>query len=151
MDESYIAKLREIHTENVDGTEGSWVPWNVAAEKEGGEELLKEMVDAGTVLCRRNPKLPATSKIPWPLNQQIQHIVETFSNKKRKVTTESTDDGAGDFSNFQEAWHAQAAAAPVATNPPGKTDKTDPPDPNKTDAASKAAHSNIKKAHKNKN
>ena len=64
MEESYVAKLREIHTENVEGTEGSWVPWKVAAEKEGGEDLLKEMVDAGTVTCRRNLKLSASSKIP---------------------------------------------------------------------------------------
>ena len=82
MEENYVAKLKEIHTVNVEGSEGSWVPWNVAAEKEGGEDLLKEMVDAGTVTCRRNPKLPAASKIPWPQNQECQHVVETFSRKK---------------------------------------------------------------------
>ena len=150
MEENYVAKLKQIHTENVEGSEGSWIPWTVAAEKEGGEDLLKEMVEAGTVICRRNPKLPAASKIPWPQNQQVQHIVETFSRKKRKVETESTDDGAGDFSSFQEAWHAQAAPATVATNPPGKADAGKDPPEGKTDAASKAAHSNIKKAHKNK-
>ena len=147
MDDSYVAKLREIHTENVEGSEGSWIPWNVAADKEGGEDLLKEMVEAGTVICRRNPKLPATSKIPWPQNQQVQHIVETFSRKKRKVETESTDDGAGDLSSFQEAWHAQAVPGTVATNP--QTANPNPPE-GKGDAASKAANQNIKKAHKHK-
>ena len=109
MDESYIAKLREIHTENVEGTEGSWVPWNVAAEKEGGEDLLKEMVEAGTVLARRNKKLPATTKIPWPQNQEVQHIVETFSRKKRRVESECKEDGAGEVDTFNESFHAQAA------------------------------------------
>ena len=85
MGEAYVAKLKEIKTENVDGSEGSWVPWKVAAEKEGGEDLLKEMVEAGTVTCRRNPKLPASSKIPWPQNQECQHVVESWSKKKRKV------------------------------------------------------------------
>ena len=117
MEESYIAKLREIHTENVEGTEGSWVPWKVAAEKEGGEDLLKEMVEAGTVLCRRNTKLPATTKIPWPQNQEVQHIVETFSRKKRKVESECTEGSAGDLATFKEAWHTQAAQVTASTNP----------------------------------
>ena len=147
MEENYVAKLKKIHTENVEGSEGSWIPWTVAAEKEGGEDLLKEMVEAGTVICRRNPKLPAASKIPWPQNQQVQHIVETFSRKKRKVETESTGGEAGDLSKFQESWHAQAAVT-ATTNP--VTASTTPPEV-KGDAVSKAAHSNIKKAHKNKN
>ena len=153
MDETYVAKLREIHTENVEGTEGtegSWVPWKVAAEKEGGEDLLKEMVEAGTVLCRRNTKLPATTKIPWPQNQEVQHIVETFSRKKRKVESECKDDGAGDLANFQEAWHSQAAHVTASTNP--GTTNTNPPDtkPDKVDAASKAAITNINAACNNK-
>ena len=147
MDESYIAKLREIHTENVDGTEGSWVPWKVAAEKEGGEDLLKEMVEAGTVLCRRNRKLPAATKIPWPQNQEAQHIVESFSRKKRRVETESNEGGPGDLDTFQESWHAAATSPGTATTNP-VTAGTTPPEP-KGDAASKAAHSNIKKAHNN--
>ena len=146
MEESYVAKLKEIHTENVEGSEGSWIPWTVAADKEGGEDLLKEMVEAGTVMCRRNPKLPASSKIPWPQNQQVQHIVETFSRKKRRVETVSTDDGPGDLSSFQEAWHAQAVPGTVATSP--QTAPPNPPD-TKGDAASKAANQNIKKAHNN--
>ena len=150
MDESYIAKLREIHTENVDGTEGSWVPWKVAAEKEGGEELLKEMVEAGTVVCRRNPKLPAATKIPWPQNQEVQHIVETFSRKKRRVESECKEDGAGDLATFNETFHTQAAQVTASTNP--RTTNTNPPDtkPDKVDAASKAAITNINAACNNK-
>ena len=82
MEENYVAKLKAIHSENVEGSEGTWLPWSRAAEKEGGEDLLKEMVDAGTVTCRRNPKLPAASKIPWPQNQECQHVVESWSKKK---------------------------------------------------------------------
>ena len=155
MEETYVAKPREIHNENVEGTEGSWVPWKVAAEKEGGEELLKEMVEAGTVVCRRNPKLPATTKIPWPQNQEVQHIVETFSRKKRKVESECKEDGAGDLANFQEAWHSQAAHVTASTNP-GTTNTNNPPDSNKAskddkvDPASKAAIKNIKMACNNK-
>ena len=148
MEENYVAKLKAIHSENVEGSEGTWLPWTRAAEKEGGEDLLKEMVDAGTVICRRNPKLPASSKVPWPQNQECQHVVESWSKKKRKVETESTGGEAGDLSKFQESWHAQAASVTATTNP--VTASTTPPEV-KGDAASKAAHSNIKKAHKNKN
>ena len=150
MEESYVAKLREIHTENVEGTEGSWVPWKVAAEKEGGEDLLKEMVEAGTVLCRRNPKLPATTKIPWPQNQEVQHIVETFSRKKRRVESRSKEDGAGEVDTFNESFHTQAAHVTASTNP--GTTNTNPPDSkdHKVDAASKAAISNINVACNNK-
>ena len=127
MDVSYVAKLRENHTENVDGEDGSWVPWKVAVEKEGGEDLLKEMVEAGTVVCRRNPKLPATTKIPWPQNQEVQHIVETFSRKRRKVESECNEDEPGDLAKFQEAWAAQAAHVTASTNP-GTTNTNNPPD-----------------------
>ena len=158
MDESYIAKLREIHTENVDGTEGSWVPWNVAAEKEGGEDLLKEMVEAGTVLCRRNTKLPATTKIPWPQNQECRHVLETFSRKKRRVESESKEDGAGEVDTFNESFHTKAAHVTASTNPPqthkgAGTPNTNPPQgkPNPVvDPASKAAITNINAACNNK-
>ena len=148
MEENYVAKLKEIHTENVEGSECSWLPWTVAAEKEGGEDLLKEMVEAGTVLCRRNPQLPAATNIPWPQNQEVQHLVESFSRKKRRVETESNEGGPGDLDTFQESWHAAATSPGTATTNP-VTAGTTPPEP-KGDAASKAAHSNIKKAHKNK-
>ena len=144
MERNYVAKLKEIHTENVEFSEVSWVSWSVAAEKRGGEDLLKEMVEAGTVICRRNPKLPA-ALLPWPQNQECQHVVESGSRKKRRVETESTGGEAGDLSKFQESWHAQAASVTATTNP--VTASTTPPEV-KGDAASKAAHSNIKKAHK---
>ena len=150
MEENYVAKLKAIHSENVEGSEGTWLPWSRAAEKEGGEDLLKEMVEAGTVLCRRNTKLPATTKIPWPQNQEVQHIVETFSRKKRRVESECKEDGAGDLATFKEAWHTQAAQVTASTNP--GTTNTNPPDtkPDKVDAASKAAITNINAACNNK-
>ena len=153
MDESYIAKLREIHTENVDGTDGSWVPWKVAAEKEGGEDLLKEMVEAGTVLARRNKKLPATSKIPWPQNQECCHVLETFSRKKRRVESQSKEDGAGEVDTFNESFHTKAAHVTASTNPPQTKPNTNPPQgkPDKVvDPASKAAITNINAACNNK-
>ena len=79
-----MAKLREINTENVEGTEGKWVPWSIAAQKEGGEDLLKEMVDAGTVVCRRNPKLPASSKIPWPKIRNASMLWRLSAGKKAR-------------------------------------------------------------------
>ena len=126
------------------------MPWKVAAEKEGGEDLLKEMVEAGTVLCRRNTKLPATTKIPWPQNQEVQHIVETFSRKKRRVESECKEDGAGEVDTFNESFHTQAAHVTASTNP--GTTNTNPPDtkPDKADAASKDAITNISAACNNK-
>ena len=65
------------------------------------------------------------------------------------METETTDDGAGDLNKFKEAWHAPQASVTTSTNPPGAGQGT-PPEV-KGDAASKAAHTNIKKAHKYKN
>ena len=146
VDPSYVAKLREICTEDVEGEDGSWVPWNVAVEKEGGEDLLKEMVEAKTVICRRNPKLPASSKIPWPQNQQVQHVVESWSRKKRKVETERKKDDGGDLASFQEGWLSKAAHVTGSTNPvTPKAGSGDPPPPN-TAAAITAAIRNINQA-----
>ena len=47
-----------------------------------GEELLKEMVESGSVLTRRNVKLPQESKIPYPENQEVKYIEQRFSKKK---------------------------------------------------------------------
>ena len=62
----------------------------------------------------------------------------------------SKEDGAGDLATFKEAWHTQAAQVTASTNP--GTTNTNPPDtkPDKVDAASKAAITNINAACNNK-
>ena len=102
--------LRMWSSQKSAGCHGVWL------QKRGGEDLLKEMVETGTVICRRNPKLPA-ALLPWPQNQECQHVVESWSKKKRKVETESTGGEAGDLPKFQESWHAQAASVTATTNP----------------------------------
>eukprot|EP00974_Lingulodinium_polyedra_P076105 7369863-Lingulodinium_polyedra.AAC.1 len=52
---------------------------------EGGEDLLKEMVAAGTAQTKRNPKLPATSSVPWPHNLVCKYVEQRFSKKTKYV------------------------------------------------------------------
>ena len=78
-----MIKKRKIIDEKESVLSEGWVPWRVAAKKEGHEELL-EMVEAGTVEARRNPKLPASSNITYPFNQQVWE--EDLKSKTRHTT-----------------------------------------------------------------
>ena len=49
---AFINKVEVIEQMNSEGIEGGWIPWDRAKEKEGGEDLLLEMVKAGTVLIK---------------------------------------------------------------------------------------------------
>ena len=80
LPKDYIRKLRTVTEEKEDVSEIGWLPWVRAAEAEGGEALLKEMIGSGTVIAKRNKKLPPESKIPYPLNQVVKHVEEASNS-----------------------------------------------------------------------
>ena len=87
----FINECKTLTEEDEEGTDGAWVSWKVASEKEGGDDVLQEMVSAGTVRARKNPKLPKDSKIPYPRNMQIAFVQEVWSSRKRIKKTTSTN------------------------------------------------------------
>ena len=76
-----VVKDVEQHTE-----EGEWMNWSKAVAEIGLKPLLA-MVEAKTVLTRRDPRLPVDSDLEWPEDQQVQNIVEKFKNKHQMITT----------------------------------------------------------------
>ena len=149
MDAEYVEKLRTIVHEDESGSIGSWEPWTVAAEREGGADLLHEMLQAGTVVGRRNPKLPEGSKIPYPLNMEIAVVKQVWGKKHKTSHTEQTM-GQGDIAEFHTAFQA-GPQMPGSSGMPGSSDQNpasgiNPPETNKVDEVSKVAFQNIKKA-----
>ena len=82
------------------GDESEWMSWAECARKEGGDDILHEMVKVGTVNMRANPKLPASSKIEWPRNQQVAYTREFWSNKRRQETKTSASYADRDVENL---------------------------------------------------
>ena len=72
-----------------DAETGRWISWCKASEKEGGDDILEEIAAAGMVHLRKNPKLPAESKIAYPRNQQVCYVEESWT-KKRKTQKRET-------------------------------------------------------------
>ena len=145
MDEHYLEKIKIMEEEFQSSSEGGWIPWNRAKELEGGEELLKEMVESGSVLTRRNVKLPQESKIPYPENQEVKYIEQRFSKKRRFVTRTSRGQAPGDLEDFDKDWGKQETQDNQNPTSKQSKDKQEPSD--NLDTASKVATSNIKKAH----
>ena len=82
----YIARKRKVVEEKEHETAEEWQSWKTASEAEG-EDALLEMVTAGTVESRKNPKLPANSKIQYPMNLQVRYKRE-IEYKRSKTSDE---------------------------------------------------------------
>ena len=89
----------------MEGEEGGWISWSKAAEEEGRSDILLEMFNAKTVEIRRNPKLPASSSIPFRWNQQVRFAKEVFS-RKRKRAEETRREDAGEDPETVESFAA---------------------------------------------
>eukprot|EP00973_Karenia_brevis_P057149 7950571-Karenia_brevis.AAC.1 len=51
-----------------------------------------DMIQAKTIEHRPHPKLPPTSKIPFPQNQEFKYEKETFANKRKKTDVEQLEE-----------------------------------------------------------
>ena len=81
---SFLTRCKTTKFEEMEGEEGGWISWSKAAEEEGGCDILQEMLQAKTIEIRRNPKLPASSSIPFPRNQQVRFVKEVFCRKRKR-------------------------------------------------------------------
>ena len=109
LPEDFLHSYKSVEDETINGEEGGWYPWKEISEKEGHEALL-EMVAAGTVVTRRNPRLPEFSQIVYPYNQQVAYSQEKWS-KKRKTTEGDRLQGDYTDADDQAAFQAKLTAA----------------------------------------
>eukprot|EP00959_Pyramimonas_sp_CCMP1952_P000814 16086-Pyramimonas_sp.AAC.1 len=72
-------------------TEGEWVSFQSAASRDG-ETAVREMIAFGTMQCRPNPKLPPTTTLEWPYNQQVAYTVDKWSDGKKSLSTKEAED-----------------------------------------------------------
>ena len=86
--EAFLQKCRGKVTEKVSGEEGRWISWSEASTKEGGDDILTEMLNAGTIQIRKNPKLPVNSSIKYPRSQQVAYVEDVWSRKIKDVEEE---------------------------------------------------------------
>jgi hypothetical protein len=150
FEEEFLARCRTVADTTETGEEGGWIPWKEAADKEG-EDCLLEMVQAGTVIVRRHPKLPLNSSIPYPRNQQVKYEREVWS-RKRKTTEETTHHKKEEASGSAVASHNADFEAQVQSV--GKVSKKaeaaqgpQEPQPNANEQRDKEALTNVRKAH----
>ena len=101
IDPEYMKKMKRVERFEQETEEGGWIPWDKACAEEGGADLLKEIVEAGTVQARRNKKLPANSSIQWPRNLQIKFVEDRFK-KGKKTTDETTQEQEATETDQQE-------------------------------------------------
>ena len=83
----YAQRKKTMVTEDESITERIWVSFKEQADKDG-EDVLIEMIEHNTIEYRKNPQLPADSKIPDPGNLQMRALKESTS--KRKKTRDET-------------------------------------------------------------
>jgi len=144
------------------GETGAWISWAGASTKEGGDDILHEMIKAKTLSIRRNPKLPPNSSIPWPRNQQVAHTSEVWSDctttkdGQNLKEEENEDEQEKDFLNQFEAMkqvprHKKQQPTEQAQQPPGAASAASAeapaekkPQPSERD---KAANASCRKMH----
>ena len=78
----YLVRKRSHSSEEGTDTQVGWISFKEAADRDG-EEVVLEMIEAGTIPSRKNPKLPPSSKVPYPKNMQVKYSVEKEVTHKR--------------------------------------------------------------------
>ena len=143
---------RSVGTEDMDGEKGAWLPWKLAAEKEGLAEL-EEMVRLKTVELRPHPKLVGSKTILYPNNQQVRYTEDVFSSKRLRTTNHTQNDTTKADEKKAEAFEQEftqwprdaSSSSGVAPTRQGQNTPT-PPQPSQCHE-DKQAIANIRKAH----
>lgn len=116
----FVEECSTITETKANGEDGGWESWALASTREGGDDILMEMANHGTITMRRNPRLPATANVPWPRCQQVQYVEEKFSKWQKvdntKKTAKPSEMTPATFNaNFQAATSAAFPPTPSAT------------------------------------
>ncbi len=145
-----LKRKRTVVEDTTSSDLGGWYPWKEIADKEGTEALL-EMVSCGSVITRRQPKLPVHYKVVWPMNEQVKYETQTWSanTSTRDSHTSSTDEDDGVFSARFDGLRAAFHTTPRSTTriEPPPSDNTPTGTPTDTEQRDKIALASIRKAH----
>jgi hypothetical protein len=72
-------RYRGIIKETGETNTAEWMPWVEITGKYGDDNVL-EMIQAGTLEAKKNPNLPANSKIAYPRNQLVRYCRTVATN-----------------------------------------------------------------------
>ena len=147
---------KKIEKINQEKDEGEWMSFKSASTKDG-EGVVREMIAAKSILTRPNPKLPASTQVPWPYNLEVAYIREAWTHGNTMTDTtacKSTEDGDNavtDFeTKFEDQWKQRGSGSSSSssqmTGPPNENKDPQPPE-NKKDERDKLVVSNIRRVH----
>lgn len=74
----FLQEIWAVEDETAECAAGGWIPCNWAKLLEGGEEQLQDLVDCGSVVIKRKPKLTTGSQVPNPTHQVRNCVEERF-------------------------------------------------------------------------
>ena len=107
--DDYIARFRTVINEDIDNELSEWMGWQEALGKYDALSL-QEMIEAGTMLARRNPKLPKNSKVQHPYNQLVKHVRNVAHNRRTVRDAEELREGEEINAQTHEAFLKKMAA-----------------------------------------
>ena len=95
-DSALFSEMLSVSEESMEGTAGSWVPYE-KFKRDYGEHLALELIRTNSVDSQRHSGLLPGSTIPWPYNLEVRDSRTVSSKKdigkkKRKVEAMSTTD-----------------------------------------------------------
>ena len=113
------------------------------------------MLQAKTIEIRRNPKLPASSSIPFPRNQQVRFVKEVFSRKRKRgeeTRREDADEDPETVESFAATYdHFMHNSLNAASSTSAGSNWRAPPGPGKDVGGQaerdKTTVTNLRKAH----
>ena len=79
-----ISRTKSLTKETEEKLEGEWETWKAAADRDGAD-VVKDMIDFGTMIAKENPNLPPHSKIKAPYNLIVARVRVKWSSNKRKA------------------------------------------------------------------
>ena len=104
----FIESCKTVQEENVEDEAGKWISWAKASEEEGGDDILMEMARSGAITMRLNTKLAPDTAIPYPRNQQVAYISETWSKRRKTTRTITSHEKPTIDKDTFDAQYAQA-------------------------------------------
>ena len=74
-----LIRTKRLVRDQAHGTTGRWMAFKEAADKDG-KELIEEYLKVGTMVSKRNPKLPGDSAVKSPWNLVVAYESEVWHN-----------------------------------------------------------------------
>ena len=76
-----VQAMKRIEHFKKEQDEGEYMPYKAACDRDG-KDIIDEGLAHNTIESRRNRKLPTSTKIRYPENQEVRYVKETFAHGK---------------------------------------------------------------------